>query len=453
MTPLRQKTEAIQDALEAIRHSTGVPGISVAVDLDGEELSWHVGVASLEAMQPWTSGSRFEVSCLMKFFVSILVYREYLRGSLDLDTPVFGVLADLRRPGTEESAITLSHLMSHCSGLRGLDISNARTRWAYSWKNLQEHFSTEQPSFPPGTVFNYEHSDHVLLGEILRRVLHRNVGELVIESIFDPLGVTTGCAAQDRGFPQTFVGQHVFSVGSNCFVPMSSPPLAAFWGASLPNMTIGLTDVCRIGRALLADTTGRISEALEAMQIGLPRQVPAGMHSERIPVSFGRICGQYEDGLVGHNGSVAGQTVGLRMNLARRISIAVGVNAWSPKARDDAVAVVHGLLTDPLFKQASAASPVPFLAEELTGGFESDALRGTYVGSLHSRVQVSASADGLDISVGASKPPAITIKVVRKPDGRFAMDTKAPTSCSFTPHPIDGSPVCHLGVHAYRKLL
>src|SRR5581483_9221116 len=87
--------------------------------------------------------------------------------------------------------------------------------------------------------------------------------------------------------------------------------------------------------------TGLFSAAtLSAMKKAgplLPPQVVSGLRSEEIPTSFGMGFGLYRNGILGHNGSMSGQTCTLKIDLLNDVAIAVGVNAWVPYARDSAV--------------------------------------------------------------------------------------------------------------------
>src|SRR3984957_9135709 len=157
---------------------------------------------------------------------------------INLDDPIERYLPELRK--AHVPAILVRHLLSHTSGYHGLDISDSRTRWGYSWERFVDYFQLSPPHFPPGSVFNYEHSEHVLLGEILQRVTGTEATQLVQQQILGPLEIRTGCATSDAKLDEGFVAQHRFDDQVRRYLPLSIPAFSKFWSSSLPDMTMTL---------------------------------------------------------------------------------------------------------------------------------------------------------------------------------------------------------------------
>jgi hypothetical protein len=57
----------------------------------------------------------------------------------------------------------------------------------------------------------------------------------------------------------------------------------------------------------------------------------------------------------------------------------------------------------------------------------------------------------MSLLVGAPGPRQRRIVVSHRADGLCEFGPNQHLSCVFTPHPDDGTPVLHLGVHAYRR--
>jgi hypothetical protein len=114
-------------------------------------------------------------------------------------------------------------------------------------------------------------------------------------------------------------------------------------------------------------------------------------------------------------------------------------------------AVTTVLTGEPYEAGDESKDVVPFRLEQLIGSYDPAELTGTYVGSLYATVEVSQAEEGLNLWIGAPRASRTPIKISRCADGLYQMATSAPISCAFVRHPIDGSPVCQLGVHAYRK--
>ena len=60
--------------------------------------------------------------------------------------------------------IAVRHLASHTSGYRGLNLASTESAYFYSWEKFVEFFRNTTQTFSPGTVFNYEHTESVVLG-------------------------------------------------------------------------------------------------------------------------------------------------------------------------------------------------------------------------------------------------------------------------------------------------
>jgi CubicO group peptidase (beta-lactamase class C family) len=441
--------------LQEVAAETGVPGIAVSASISGTEVAAQVGHACLEKGSRLSDSSRFEISCLMKFLISSFAMQEVVRGNIRPDAPIAEYLPEFEVQSLGGRPICIGDLMSHCSGLRGLDISQARVKWTFSWEQLVLHIRANRPSFPPGSMFNYEHSEHVLLAEILSRRFGAPLGELLSNEIFGPLRVELGSPKADRQSDARYVGQHAFASAAGRYVASPMPAFGSFWKYSLPDSTLTLSEIRRAAEWVMRAAGGRgLTDELTRPVIGIPTQVPSGKAVEVLPKAFGRICAQYGGGVVGHNGSSFGQTIALRMDVPADISIVVGVNAWVPAARDRAADVALRILRGEGSENRYGpdSTPVQFEIEELCGDFSYNELEGTYAGSYGTQVIVTEQDGKLTLKIGSDRSELTRISIARAPTGRYRMTSPRPASCAFVPHPTDSTPVCFLGVHSYRKL-
>ena len=107
-----------------------------------------------------------------------------------------------------EERICAWHLLNHTSGYRGVDVSDGAVRWGFSWDKLVRHLQQHERLFAPGAVFNYEHTEHVLLAELIRRQSGRMAAEWArAAAAWRPrfrCGVGGGCSSTVRGaLPQS----------------------------------------------------------------------------------------------------------------------------------------------------------------------------------------------------------------------------------------------------------
>jgi hypothetical protein len=125
------------------------------------------------------------------------------------------------------------------------------------------------------------------------------------------------------------------------------------------------------------------------------------IRAEQPPRQFTAACGLYQRGVLGHNGSMFGQTVGFRADpLSGAVAVA-GVNAYSAHARDTALRRALELVAD-AGEQCPAiqdTTPLRHSPERIFGDLTPPELPGRYVGSYLGEVTVGC--DGPDLLVTA----------------------------------------------------
>lgn len=201
---LQRMTEP--DMQEDVEHETGGPfaqliqeyidrdqilGLSIAV-LNGGEMAYGggFGLTSVEEGRWVTPGTLFGIGSISKTLLAVLILRLVEAGFLDLDTPVIDYLPDFhfsRRDYGER--VTLSHLLSHTSGLPG-----AGKDWGPPGSEALKQFVHEQlahHSFlaPPGRIHLYSSTAITLAGYVAEAVCGRPYRELLAELVLQPLGM------------------------------------------------------------------------------------------------------------------------------------------------------------------------------------------------------------------------------------------------------------------------
>jgi len=149
----------LPELLERVLDECGIPGAGVVISRGGARFSAHVGKANVESDISWSEKSCIPITCLMKFFISLVALHLADHGALDLEAPIGDYIAQFDATNDKAKVICIKHLMSHTSGYRGVDIRLASTRWGLDWRKYVEFFNQTPQLFSPGTVFNYEHSE------------------------------------------------------------------------------------------------------------------------------------------------------------------------------------------------------------------------------------------------------------------------------------------------------
>lgn len=411
------------ELLEGVVGAGAAPGAAVALSVDGTRSFASAGSAQVARDTPLTLDSRFQLGCITKVLTALLALELAEEGRLDLDRPIGTYLDELRDTSVGKS-VCCRHLLSHTSGYRGVNVADPTIRYYFSWKRFVEVLTSGIQLFTPGTVFNYEHTECVLLGEIVERIAHSDITTLFRAVILDPLGLVA------RRMDDESVPDHAFEPATKRYRPLRAPPSSEFWRASLSDLTMSLGDLLRLGEAIAGSRSPFSKNSLDALrrsQIALPRSFGPAQH-ERIPSAFGHGLAHYDGGLLGHNGSARGQTCALRIASESNIVMVVALNAWRPYARD---LLVRKILptTDTQDRSAAEAD----VAENLVDW------AGRYVGSLDSHVDVACDGSNLTCFVrsGGSPPQELRIDVIRSPSDSIEVRSAAShvTIASFVdPH-------------------
>lgn len=431
----------IDTILQTVRRQTGVPGLALCVERDGQRWFAASGAARAGSTLPIARQARFDVSCLMKFFLSVTALKLKAQGRLDLLSDVSALLPELG----EKRGIRPIHLMSHSSGYHGLDITDMGVRWNSKWDGFAARFGQARQHFVPGTTFNYEHSEHVVLGEALRRRLGAGPAALVHNMLLSPAGVRL----RDASAGEAGICAHVFSPQRGAYMPTKLPPFGAFWEASLPAMTITLDDVVSAVRASFADPA--LTPDIYAPLVELPAMARSENRAELPPQRFSASCGLYDDGILGHNGSMFGQTMGFRVDPRTGAVAAVGVNAYSAHARDTALRQVLTMLAgERLTISIDDKQPLSHAWEDISTDLAPDDIAGRYLGSYLGEVAVAHEDDNFLVTVGPAGSRQSSFKIVAG-GGRYTMESRMPVALRFK-KALDGSAVLFLGVHAYKQI-
>src|SRR5688572_24530496 len=184
--------DSLTAGLRQIVSASRVPNIGVALTIGGQREETGASANSALDTSLFARRGRFKVGCSMKILLAIVVLELAHRRTILLDAPIGRYLPELAttRKGCD---ITLAHLLSHTSGYRNFDARFQRE--ASDACELSEFLGMLQTTaqvFRPGTVFNYQHSESVLLKVILERAAGRTLEELLHEIIFAPLSLTPG---------------------------------------------------------------------------------------------------------------------------------------------------------------------------------------------------------------------------------------------------------------------
>ncbi|NRQ38350.1 beta-lactamase family protein [Nonomuraea sp. NN258] len=161
-------------------------GAAFAVYLDGELVVdlWD-GVADRHTGRTWAQDTpAFTYSCTKAVTATVLLQLAE-RGLVDVTAPVADVWPEFAAHG--KGAITVEHLLTHQAGLPTVE-DPVPVEQFEDHPAIAARLAGQAPIWEPGTAHGYHALTYgFLLGEVIRRVTGKSVGELVAAEIAGPL--------------------------------------------------------------------------------------------------------------------------------------------------------------------------------------------------------------------------------------------------------------------------
>jgi beta-lactamase family protein len=405
------------DALAArVREETQIPGVVLGASVDGRRTYAAAGTYIAGERRRLGKSATFALGCASKLPLAIRTHELARRGALDLRNPIAAYLPELRDSACGKTVLC-EHLLSHTSGYRGTSIFDGRTR-ALGWDGLVTHLKAAPQLFAPGRVFSYEHTESVVLWEILRRV---------------------GGAAPGNGHAAAreveSAGRHVFDERAGRFVVLDkADSVPAFWQPAFSERAVTVDDLLDLGQRALG-----VPE-LQRNVVNLPPSA-GGPLCELMPLAFGLGCAELRGGFRGSTGVAAGQCVGLRF--APGIVVAVGLNAIVPHLRDF---VLTALCNE-------VAGVAPREARQRFG-FDLRDLGGRYIGPGTALVTVQHVDERLICTLGhEDRRASLQVDFVLDDDLKPVLRSPVPQlSLAFFREPMEDAMGLMLGLSAYRRV-
>ena len=180
--------EAMRGVLSANIDSGADVGASAAVMLDGELVVdlWGGWVDEAHSA-PWQSDTITNVWSSTKTQMALCALMLVDRGLLDVDAPVATYWPEFAANGKE--GVLVRHLMSHTSGVSGWN-QPITVDDIYDWEASTAKLAGQAPWWEPGTASGYHalNQGH-LVGEVIRRITGKKLGEFFRDEVAAPLGV------------------------------------------------------------------------------------------------------------------------------------------------------------------------------------------------------------------------------------------------------------------------
>ncbi|MEW9547758.1 serine hydrolase domain-containing protein [Nonomuraea sp. NPDC050783] len=177
-------------------------GAAFAVYLDGELVVdlWD-GVADRHTGRPWERDTpAFAYSCTKAVTATVLLQLAE-RGLVDVTAPVAEVWPEFAARG--KAAVTVEHLLTHQAGLPVVE-EPVPVEEFEDQPAIAARLAGQEPLWEPGSAHGYHALTYgFLVGEVVRRVTGKPVGELVAAEIAGPLGLEMWVGAPDDVIART----------------------------------------------------------------------------------------------------------------------------------------------------------------------------------------------------------------------------------------------------------
>jgi beta-lactamase class C len=173
----------VDKAIRPLMAEYDVPGMAVAVTVDGQPLFFNFGVASKEKNTPVSQGTLFELGSVSKTFTATLACYAQLLGKLSFDDHPAKYMPQLKGRAIDQAS--LLNLGAFTAGGLPLqfpdDVSNDDEMLAY--------FRDWKPDAAPGKQRRYSNPSIGLLGHITALALKADFGDAVEKQLFPALGL------------------------------------------------------------------------------------------------------------------------------------------------------------------------------------------------------------------------------------------------------------------------
>lgn len=178
-----QMETLVNAAVRPVMQAQGIPGMAVAVTVNGKPHYFNYGVASKENAQPVTENTLFEIGSLSKTFTATLAAYAQASGKMSLSDKASQVWPALR--GSAFDHISVLQLGTYTAGGLPLQFPDA----ADSANKMLGYFKQWQPTYAAGTHRQYSNPSLGLFGYLAAQSMGQPFDELMEHTLLPKLGL------------------------------------------------------------------------------------------------------------------------------------------------------------------------------------------------------------------------------------------------------------------------
>ncbi|HEX8968761.1 MAG TPA: serine hydrolase domain-containing protein [Chloroflexota bacterium] len=179
-------------------------GLQVAAYLNGELVvdAW-AGLADPASGRPVDGDTLFMLSSTTKGITATCAHVLADRGQLDYDRPVSSYWPEFGAHGKDR--LTVREVLAHRSGIPQTPVGYT-PEWLADWDRMCRGIADLTPMFEPGQRTSYASLTYGhMVGEVIRRIDGRPIGQFLREEVCQPLGLDIYLGVPDEALPRVAV--------------------------------------------------------------------------------------------------------------------------------------------------------------------------------------------------------------------------------------------------------
>jgi beta-lactamase class C len=174
---------AVNQAIHPLMVENGIPGMAVAVAVQGQHYLFQYGLSSKESGQKVTPETIFEIGSISKTFTATLASYAHAKGRISLSEKASTYLPALA--GSSFDAITLLDLGIYTAGGLPLQFPDSVT----NQETMVSYYKNWSPRYAPGTHRLYSNPSIGLLGHLAAKSMGAPFEDLMEKKIFPAFGL------------------------------------------------------------------------------------------------------------------------------------------------------------------------------------------------------------------------------------------------------------------------
>lgn len=183
-TPESADIEAlVNDTIAPLMAEHRIPGMAIALSINGQQHYFNYGLANQEAGTPVTDETLFELGSVSKIFTAALAGYAQASGALSLSDPASRYLPELEGSAFDE--VTLLELGTYTAGELPLQFPES----VQSEETMIDYYRQWQPESAPGSHRLYSNPSLGLFGYLTAQSLGQPFEMAMEEALFAPLGL------------------------------------------------------------------------------------------------------------------------------------------------------------------------------------------------------------------------------------------------------------------------